>query len=344
MKNVIKYTVSLGLAAGLLWYVFKDIDLGAMLEAFRRADYTWIIVSGLLTIVAHWSRAYRWSLLMEPVIGRRPGILDTTLSVFTGYFANFIIPRMGEVTRCGSLNRLEGVPVNVSLGTVVAERVFDVLMLLLLIGATFVLEFNRLSGFFIDFFTSKFNGGDPAAGPSPLVVLAGVALGGMLLAWVLYRRFKDVLLQKPFFQKGRQFVAGLVDGLLSVRKLRNPGLFVFHTLLIWTMYYFMSYVLFFSLPQTAGLGLLAGLTILVMGGIGMAAPVQGGIGPFHLLVGNALALYGLTQQDGIVLATFMHAVQMLVTLVLGGLSFLIVLVRANRSTPTRERQAINIEQ
>jgi glycosyltransferase 2 family protein len=332
MKNIIKYTVSLAIAGGLLWYVFKDIDLGAMFEAFQKADYRWIIVSGLLTILAHWSRAYRWSLLMEPVVGRRPGAFDTTVAVLTGYFANLIIPRMGEVTRCGTLNRLEGVPVNISFGTVVAERIFDALALLFLIAATFLLEFDRLSTFFLDFFSSKVNVSGLQNNPLPIIILVGIVLGMALLAWFLYGRYKEVLQQKPIYQKITAFTGGLVEGVLSVRKLKNPGAFLFHTVLIWTTYYFMSYVLFFSLPQTSGLSMLAGLTILIMGGIGMAAPVQGGIGPFHLLVGNALVLYGLTQQDGIVLATFMHAVQTIVTLLLGGISFLIVLFRSNRST------------
>ncbi|WP_266368418.1 lysylphosphatidylglycerol synthase transmembrane domain-containing protein [Tellurirhabdus rosea] len=331
MKNIIKYTISLGIAAGLLWYVFKDINLAAMFDAFRKADYRWIIASGLLTILAHWSRAYRWSLLMEPVVGRRVSAFDTTLAVLTGYFANLIIPRMGEVTRCGTLNRLEGVPVNVSFGTVVAERVFDVLVLLTLITGTFLLEFDRLSTFFLDFFSSKLNVPGLKDNSWPLIILAGSLLGGLVLVWFFYNKYKEVLREKPFFQKIRKFTDGLLEGLLSVRKLKNPGAFALHTVLIWVTYYFMSYVLFFSMPQTSGLDMLAGLTILIMGGIGMAAPVQGGIGPFHLLVGNTLVLYGLTQQDGIVLATFMHAVQTLVTLLLGGLSFLIVLFRQNRS-------------
>ncbi|WP_234735894.1 lysylphosphatidylglycerol synthase transmembrane domain-containing protein [Tellurirhabdus bombi] len=344
MKNIIKYTVSLAIAGSLLWYVFKDIDLGAMFEAFQKADYRWIIVSGLLTILAHWSRAYRWSLLMEPVVGRRPAAFDTTVAVLTGYFANLIIPRMGEVTRCGTLNRLEGVPVNISFGTVVAERVFDALALLFLIAATFLLEFDRLSTFFLDFFSSKVNVSGLQNNPWPLLVLVGVLLGMALLAWVLYGRYKEILQQKPLYQKITAFTGGLVEGVLSVRKLKNPGAFLFHTILIWTTYYFMSYVLFFSLPQTSGLSMLAGLTILIMGGIGMAAPVQGGIGPFHLLVGNALVLYGLTQQDGIVLATFMHAVQTIVTLLLGAISFLIVLFRSKRGATedVAEPTALNV--
>ncbi|MBC8151775.1 MAG: flippase-like domain-containing protein [Bacteroidetes bacterium] len=328
MKNIIKYLVSLGVAGTLLWFVFKDIDLAAMLIALKQADYRWIGVSGLLTIVAHWSRGVRWGLLMEPVVGHRPSQTDTTLAVLTGYFANLLIPRMGEVTRCGTMNRLEGVPVNVSFGTVVAERLFDVLMLLLLIGLTFILEFDRLSTFFLDLFGAKFSGlqNNGLLLVGGLVVLAGLGA----LTWFIFKRFESRLQQNALYQKASTFAAGLLEGLLSVRKLRNPGGFIFHTVLIWATYYLMSYILFFSMPQTAGLGPLAGLTILVMGSIGMAAPTQGGLGAFNIMVGSALALYGLSPQVGQTLATLMLLSQWIFVILYGGIAFLVVLSRSRR--------------
>ncbi|WP_128547588.1 lysylphosphatidylglycerol synthase transmembrane domain-containing protein [Larkinella soli] len=334
-KNILKYVISLGIAAGLLWYVFKDIDRVAMFDAFRKADYTWIVVSGLLTVVAHWSRAYRWGLLMEPVVGYRPAPFHTLLAVLTGYFANLVVPRMGEVTRCGTLNRLEGVPVNVSFGTVVAERIFDVLMLFLLIGATFLIEFNRLSTFLTDFFSSKFNVAGLRDNSWPLVILGGCLAGAAVLVWFLFGRYKEVLRRKPFYQKVEKFAGGLMEGLLSIRKLKNPGAFFLHTVLIWTMYYFMSFVLFQAMPQTADLGWRAGLTILIMGALGMAAPVQGGAGTFNILVGAALALYGLSNQDGATLATLMLFTQWFYVVILGALSFLIVMLKGRNRQPVR---------
>ncbi|MFD1144909.1 lysylphosphatidylglycerol synthase transmembrane domain-containing protein [Larkinella insperata] len=344
MKNILKYGISLSIAAGLLWYVFKDIDRAAMFEAFSKANYSWIIVSGLLTVVAHWSRAYRWGLLMEPVVGHRPSPFNTTVSVLTGYFANLVVPRMGEVTRCGTLNRLEGVPVNVSFGTVVAERIVDVLVLLLLLGATFLIEFSRLSTFLMDFFSTKLNVTGLRDNSWLLVLLGGCLLGFAVMVWFFYSRYKEILRQKPFYQKIEKFMAGLLDGLLSVRKLKNPGAFVFHTALIWTMYYFMSFVLIFAMPQTAGLDWRAGLTILIMGSIGMAAPVQGGAGAFNILVGAALALYGLSNQDGATLATLMLFTQWFYIVVLGALSFLVVMIKGKNpqsQTSPVSQQVVN---
>ncbi|GAB3972564.1 lysylphosphatidylglycerol synthase transmembrane domain-containing protein [Spirosoma terrae] len=332
VKNVFQYVISLALAGGLLWFTFQQshLDPDDLWKKISTADYRWILLSSVLTLVAHWSRAERWRTLLEPVVPQRPSSLDTTVSVLTGYLANMALPRAGEVARCGTLYRLTGVPVNVSFGTVVAERLFDLLMLLLLLAATFVLEFNRLSQFFMDFLGGKLPKGSSSSG---LIIMAVVALLGVaLLAWFLFNRYREALGKHPLYQKVSSFLAGLLQGLLSVRKLRRPGAFIFHTVLIWTMYYFMSYTLFFAMPATSDLGPLAGLTILVVGSLGMAAPTPGGIGSFHLLVGQVALLYGLTSQDGQVLATFIHGVSTMMVIILGVLSLLVVLLRRNKTT------------
>lgn len=341
IKDIIKLLVSLGLAAGLLWLFFQysGIRVDEIVERFRQADYRFVLLSAGLALVAHWSRAMRWRMLMEPV-GYQPTSSNAFLAVLTGYFANTLVPRLGEVTRCGTLNRLEGVPVNVSFGTVVAERIIDVLMLLLLIGLTFLLEFNRLSEFFIGLFTNKLGGSGQATSATPLLLFVGALIGLGIAAWVLFSRYKETLRRKPFYQKVEKFLVGLLEGLTSVRKLKNPGAFLFHTVLIWTLYYLMSYVLFFAVPQTSGLGILAGLTILVVGSIGMTTPTPGGTGSFQLLVGSVLVLYGLESKDGGLLATFIWAVQTLTVLLYGGISFVIVLLKSgNRPVAQPEQPA-----
>ncbi len=333
MKNIVKYIISLAVAGGLMWYVFKDMDLAAMWAKFQNANHSWLILVAIFTIIAAWSRAYRWNMLLEPV-GYKPSAFNSTVAVFTGYFANQLIPRAGEVTRCGTLNRLEKVPVNVSFGTVVAERVFDVVSLLVLIGLAFVLEFGRLSDFFMSLFGEKLGLGQEG-GSNRIVLLAGVGVIGIGLAvaaWWFYRKNAERLRQNALFAKIEGFVLGLVDGLLSIRKLRSPMAFVFHTVLIWVMYFLSSYVCFFVLPESSGLSLLAGLTILIMGGLGMSAPVQGGIGPYHILVSSALVLYGLSKENGLALATYIHGTQMILMLILGGISFIITLVKSPKAS------------
>jgi glycosyltransferase 2 family protein len=329
MKNILRYAISLGVAGALLWFVFKDMDLQAMLDRLREADWRWVALSCLLVLLAHTTRAWRWQMLLEP-LGQRPRLPNALLAVLTGYFANYIVPRMGEVTRCGTLYRLESVPVNQSFGTVVAERVFDVLTLLVLIALNFFLEFDRLSQFFLDFFGSKVPGESGGEGTQfILMILAGFFL--LIVLGIVYvvrnRSLRERLMQGALVQKIVAFLRGMMEGVLSVRNLRSPGLFIFSTILIWVLYYLISYVLFFCIPETSDLGFLAGLTLLVIGAIGMTAPTQGGIGAYHLLVGNVMVLYGLTQKDGITLATFVHGTQMLFMLVVGALAFLVVLMK-----------------
>ena len=333
MKNAIKYLLSLAVAGGLMWYVFKDMDLASMWTKFENANHAWLILVVIFTIVAAWSRAYRWNMLLEP-LGHKPSTFNATVAVFTGYFANQLIPRAGEVTRCGTLNRLEKIPVNESFGTVVAERIFDVITLLLLIGLAFVLEFGRLSEFFVTFFSEKL-GLSQKNGANSLLLFGGIAVVGLALlvaAWWYYRKNVLQLRRNALFAKVEGFVLGLIDGLLSVRKLRNPSLFIFHTILIWTMYLLSSYVCFFVLPESSHLTLLAGLTVLIMGGLGMSAPVQGGIGPYHVLVSSALVLYGLSKEDGLALATYIHGTQLILMLILGGISFIITLVKSPKTS------------
>ncbi|MFN4145021.1 MAG: lysylphosphatidylglycerol synthase transmembrane domain-containing protein [Runella sp.] len=334
MKNILKYLISLAIAGGLMWYVFKDMDLAAMWVKFQNANHAWLILVTIFTLIATWSRAHRWNMLLEP-LGHRPSDFDATVAVFTGYFANQLIPRAGEVTRCGTLNRLGRVPVNVSFGTVVAERVFDVISLLLLIALAFVLEFGRLSDFFIDLMTQKLN--ISITHPKRLAALAGGATVVLIMLGVglwFFRKNLIALRQNALFTKVESFVKGLIEGLLSVRQLRRPWLFVFHTVLIWTMYFLSSYCCFFVLQESSQLGLLAGLTVLIMGGLGMSAPVQGGIGPYHLLVSSALMLYGLSKENGLALATYIHGTQMLLMLILGGISFIVTLVKSPKDSTT----------
>jgi glycosyltransferase 2 family protein len=319
-SNVLKYAFSLSIAGLLLWFVFKNIDLKSMWKTFQQADYQWIILSGVFALVAHWSRAYRWKLMLQPM-GYDVSAFRTTLAVLIGYFANLFVPRAGEFARCGSLQKLENVPFEKSFGAVIAERIIDVLCLLILIFVNFLLEFGRLKNFFLDFFASKFQ--NPM-----LLIVAGIAgVLAIILGVLLYRKNKEKIAQLPLYQRVSKLIGGLWAGFTSVRNLKNPSAFFFHTVLIWTLYYLSSYVLFKALPDTQNLSVLAGLTILVTGSIGMATPTQSGIGAYHFLVGNVVVLYGLSQQVGITLATFLHACQnFLFVPIFGAVAFVLTLI------------------
>lgn len=303
------------------------------MEKLKDANYTWIFLSIALSVISHLARAYRWNLLLEP-LGYKLKTFRTFLAVMVGYFANLLVPRMGEVTRCGVLKRMEDIPMTASIGTVVAERVLDFFVLMFLVLFTFIIEFNRLNQFLIGFFNQK----AAQAGQNifQLYILAGIAAFVVVALFLLARIYKEQIKRNPLYLKIRSFLREMVEGLTSIKRINNKGAFWSSTVVIWLMYFLMSYVVFFALDSTSGLGFLAGLSILIMGGLGMAAPVQGGIGTFHAMVSGVLILYGISEENGVLFAFILHISQTIAVVFMGGISFLITLfISRNKSNVTK---------
>jgi glycosyltransferase 2 family protein len=338
LKVFLKYLVSLLVAAALLWYVYKDIEISEMISRLASVNYSWFILSISLSLLSHVFRAYRWNILLSP-FNFNLSTSRTFLAVMVGYFANLLIPRMGEVTKCGILHKMEKVPVTTSMGTVVTERFVDMLCLMTLIGATLFLEYDRLSPFFLSFFQSRFDSFEVSSGVfwmTFIFILAGGLFGFLLLRRLkFFKRFKS----NTFYQKTEGLIKQLFEGILSIRKIKNKGGFIVSTVMIWVLYFLMSFVVFFSMPQTSGLGLLAGLSILIMGGIGMSAPVQGGIGTFHILVSSVLVLYGVAEEDGVFFATILHTSQLLMVILTGSISLFLSLLISKKGRETFKENA-----
>jgi hypothetical protein len=255
-----------------------------------------------------------------------------------GYFVNLLLPRMGEISRCGILKRTDDVPITTSLGTVVAERIIDVISVFFVIALTLLLEFQQLKDFFFGFVTSTFENFNFLNLLMILGIIGVVILIIVLLVWT--RREK--LGQYSLFQKIKAFAQELLKGLTSTRRLNNRTGFWVSTVLLWILYYLMSYTVFFTLPETSHLGLLAGLAVLTMGSLGMAAPVQGGIGTFHVLVSGVLVLYGISEPDGVLFATLTHGIQTLSFVVFGGISFLISMLISRRKAKVQPMAKSNV--
>ena len=328
MKQYLKYSISLAIAVGVLWFVLRDVAIAEMLGKLDQLNYFWIGLSVFFGLVSYLLRAYRWNLLLAPV-GYLPGFVNTFLATMVGYLANLVLPRLGEVARCGLLKQSDEVPISTSLGTVLAERVFDFLFLLLIMGVTLVLEFDKLKDFLADIFT----GGDPSTASSAnsalFFIAGGLAIVVLLSCWYFWRN-RQWIRNHTLYHKIMAFLRDLMKGVLSVRKLQEPWGFWGSTIFIWVMYYLMSYVVVFSMPQTEDISLVAGLSILAMGGIGMAAPVQGGLGTYHLLVSGVLMVYGAPKNDAVLLAFVLHTSQILLVIVVGGISLLVSFLK-NRS-------------
>lgn len=320
--NAIKYVVLLGVAGVLLWLAFKGVDLQATFREIARADWFWLLVSVATSLVAFVSRSIRWNMLIHP-LGYQPKLGNTNAALMIGYLANLAVPRLGEVSRCGTLNRAEKVPFDALLGTVIIERAIDVLCLLACIIMTAVMEYARLGNFLNENLFDPIKAKASALLGSVAFIVVAVSIPLLVIILIIVAKKQ----KHGIVAKVSNLFKGIVSGLATIRKVKSPALFLFHTVLIWFMYFLMSYTCFKALESTAGLGWEAGLFILVAGGMGMSAPVQGGFGAYHLLVSQGLMLYGIAREHGLAFATLMHASQTLVVILLGGLAFLYLAIK-----------------
>ena len=328
LLTILKYMILLGVAAALLLYALRGMDIKKIIQQILHADVFWVSVSGLISIIAFVVRAHRWNLLIEP-LGYSPSLKNTTYSVIVGYFANLALPRLGEVSRCGALSKAESIPFNKLLGTVIVERIIDVLSLFVCILLAAVLEYKRLGSFFTEKIFAPLNEKFQQLVKSPLLLAAIIVLLLVFLIIIIYflKRSKSKGVESPV----AKIIKGFVDGLRSVATLKRPWLFIFQSAFIWVLYYLGMYVALFAFPFTSGLGAGAALFLLVAGGIGMSAPVQGGIGTYHLLVSQGLVLYGVAVENGLAFAFMLHGLQLILVIALGIASlFLLFSARKNK--------------
>jgi uncharacterized protein (TIRG00374 family) len=315
----------LTIAAGLLFLAFRGVELSSIIRAVVQANLWWVLGSAAFSVVALIARGYRWKLLIEP-LGYSPSLKNTTYSLLVGYLANLGLPRLGELTRCGSLSKAESIPFSPLLGTVIAERVVDLVSLFTCLLLLVLVERKRFGTEFRSTIMNPII--EPIARYKWLVLLLVMGAASFL---VVYRHFRSGQTGAGSFWS--KLVIDLVTGLRSITNLRRPWLFVFHSVLIWVLYFLGLYFCFLALPYTAGLGYRAALFALVAGGFGMSAPVQGGIGAYHLLVSKGLMLYGVSQQDGLAFATLVHSLQLLLIIVFGTASLLVLIFEQRISRP-----------
>ncbi|MDX5438684.1 MAG: flippase-like domain-containing protein [Pontibacter sp.] len=333
LLSFLKYALLLGISAFLMWYALKELDFQKMWAELRNTNYSWIGLSLLMGVMAYMSRAYRWHMQIKPT-GHNPSLVRTYRAMMVGYLANLVLPRMGEVVRCSVLKRSDGVPVNTGFGTVIAERFIDLLMLLLAVGLTLLVEFSRIRGFFLGLFTEKYSGFEQTL--NSLYWVLWVMLGGLAVILFIMLRHLSRLRKNRYFRKAVDFVKGMLKGVFSITRLDNQFAFWGHTIFVWLMYYAMSVVVFFAMPATSNLGWGAGLSVLVIGSLGMAAPVQGGIGVYHLLVQATLLLYGVPKEAGMAYALLAHTSQTLLVVVMGVISFIATVLHRPQQIITQE--------
>ncbi|WP_423735374.1 lysylphosphatidylglycerol synthase transmembrane domain-containing protein [Chitinophaga caseinilytica] len=314
LKTIIQFAVFLGLGILIIWWTvrgFTPQQISEIKSAMRHGNYWLLIPTMILGIGSHWVRAIRWRLLFSP-LGYEPKKLNTFFAVMIGYLLNLAVPRLGEVARCGVLSRYEKIPVDRLVGTMIAERAIDLLCLILLLTVTVLIQVDVVGAFVSQYIwtplSAKFTG-------VPLmtwgIVVAGGLLFVMLVAWLL-RRFKSTKAGISF----RNLLRGIVEGILSVGKLRDKGWFLFYTLLMWALYFSQVYIAFWCMDETVGLGAKAAMSILAFGSIGMIA-TQGGIGAYQYIVQQILVLYGISATIGFAFGWIIWLAQTALMLVLG---------------------------
>ena len=326
--SFIKYLLLFAIGIALLVLAFRGKNLNEMLEKIRNANYLWIGISVFCSFLAYASRAYRWKMLIVP-LGYKPKFSSTLYALMAGYLANLAIPRIGEISRCSALSQAEKIPFNVLVGTVIVERGLDLVLLLISILLAASIEYDTLGRFITDNLIQPFYGKAAFLLNSTLFIGVLVLIFASLLIFIvlIFKRQN----QSPLFNKIATLIKGVVKGLQSVGKMQNKGLFIAHTLFIWVMYYFVTYACFFSFQPTSGLGFKAGMFTLAIGGLGMTAPVQGGIGAYHLVVSKGLSLFNISEADGLIYATIVHTSQTLFVLLLGGISLILLFLLSKKS-------------
>jgi glycosyltransferase 2 family protein len=346
MKKVIQFTLFLGLGVAVMTLVFRNqnnafqaqcrldgipADQCSLIDKLW-TDFSSVHIGYMLLVIAAFTfsnvcRALRWQMLLEP-LGHRVRFYNSFLAILLGYFANLGFPRMGEVVRVGSLARYEKIPVERVMGTLVIDRLMDMLCLLTVIGLAFLLEGDALMAFI-----TQNKSGDGASGGSlwrnPLVLsVSGLGIVGAGVAWLLRER----LLQWALFKKIAGVLGGFRAGLQSVFRLRQVGLFLVYTVLIWLMFYLQCLLNLQAFPPTAHLGAGAALMIFVFGTLGFVIPSPGGMGTFHALCIAALALYGIAGSDGFSYANIaFFAIQIFYNLVAGVLSLILLPILNRRA-------------
>ncbi|WP_425234836.1 lysylphosphatidylglycerol synthase transmembrane domain-containing protein [Ulvibacterium sp.] len=310
LKKILKTILPISLGVFLVWYSYTSTspeDRQQIILHIQEANMFWVGLSIFIGIVSHVSRAIRWNYLLEP-LGYRPKIINNVFIILISYFANLLIIRSGEILRATALNTYENVPFEKGFGTIVTERVIDVIMLLLVILAAFLFQAEIILGILEE------NG----IGLVGSIGLIGAGILGLVISIRVIRKSTSA-----FAMRIKAFLKGLLDGILSIFKMKQKGRFIFHTILIWACYIGMFWVIKFTVPETENLSLGALLVAFVAGAFAMAT-TNGGLGLFPIVVTAALSFFGISKTSGDAYGWIMWTAQNLMIVIFGAISFLVL--------------------
>ncbi len=323
--SILQYVIFLGGGIFLVWWQLKSLtpeQRTAAIDAFDKANYWLVVPVVIITVLAHLSRSMRWKLLMEP-LGYDPKLKNVFAVTLVGYFANAAIPRLGEVLKCTFLARYEHLKVDKLFGTIIVERVFDVICYAAFIGITVLIQIDVVGQFFSD----KFKGvaatsGFPVWGKILIAIAILVALG--LFVKFLFKKFP----QNKVIVKVNNFEKGLIEGFASIKNLKHRRSFIIHTLFIWCMYLLQVYIAFYAMEGLAHVNGKASFSILTMATLAMIL-TPNGIGTFPLFIKETLLIYGIASGLGLAFGWLMWGISTGI-IIIAGLTALLLLPYINK--------------
>tara|TARA_R100000935_G_scaffold58906_1_gene99452 strand:+ start:10841 stop:11806 length:966 start_codon:yes stop_codon:yes gene_type:complete len=310
IKKTLKTILPILLGVFLVWYSYystSEEDRSEIIHYIKNADLFWVGVSVFLGILTHLSRAVRWNYLLQP-LGYKPKLFNNILIILTAYFTNLGIPRSGEILRATALATYEHVPFQKGFGTIVTERVIDLVMLFLIVAIALFLQTDIIWGFL------------QQKGFNLILLLVLIGSGLLVLSLGMYVVKKS---NSNFALKLKTFLRGLLEGILSIFRMKNKWSFVLHTLFIWLAYIAMFWVIKYTVLETVDLSVSQLLVAFVAGAFAMSA-TNGGIGIYPIAVSSALAIFGISKVSGDAFGWIMWISQTLMIVVFGAISFLIL--------------------
>lgn len=311
IRKTLVYLVFLSLAAALMWMLYRGVSWENELKpSLSRLRWEWIIISFAIGYSATMARGLRWNIILEPM-GHKAGNWTSIHSVAFGYCMNNLVPRSGELARCTLLNRAERIPVNKLIGTVIMERIVDVILLATLLLLAFIVKAQALNELLMQV--------DPGKGKLLLILLVGGILG--LIVFLLTLKY---LRHIPFFAKVHDFFLGIGEGIRTILKLKQRGMFIFYSLFIWAAWLLMTYCSMQAMSETEYMTMSDTIFFMAAGSLGMMVPTPGGAGAYHGMAVLAFQALGYNGEVGKIYALISWSIKTAFDILVGAVGFLIV--------------------
>lgn len=318
---ILKTIVPILLGAAILYWIYRDFDFSQVSGVVcGEMNLWWFALSTVFGVMSHVIRGWRWQLSLAP-LGYTPQRSNCVYAIFVAYAANLVVPRVGEVSRCAVLDRTDGVPFVQSLGTVVAERLLDTVMVLTLVAAALALQWKVFYAFFVSAGGAAGSGSVFSSVTKVTVVLVSVVAVVALLYFIMR---KMALLSKI-----KSILFRFWEGVTALGKMKNFSLFFLETVAIWFCYFMQFYLCFFCFPFSSELSVAAGLLLFVAGSVAVVVPTPNGAGPWHFAIISMMVLYGVSQSDAGMFALIVHSSQTALVALLGVVGLIMINVKRN---------------